>query len=92
MNVKWSKVVSLHLLGSTEFSHGKTVRMASVPTEIRTEYLANTYMSFVLSRLLYSVIRTTNSKLRAAEPTELLGCVPVSCTVPQDGVTKQRQV
>jgi len=44
MNVKWSKVVSLHLLGSTEFSYGKPVRTASVPTEIRTEYLAKTYM------------------------------------------------
>jgi hypothetical protein len=44
MNVKWGKVVSLHLLGRTGFSHGKPVRMASVPTEILTEYLANTYM------------------------------------------------
>jgi len=44
MNVKWSKVVSLHLLGNNEFNHGKPVRMASVPTDIRTEYLANTYM------------------------------------------------
>lgn len=49
MNVKWSKVVSLHLLGSTEFSHGKTVRTAGVPTEIRTEYLANTYMCLLFA-------------------------------------------